>query len=89
MQAKVTSKGQITLPKRIRESLSIRTGDRLEFAFEPANKILIRKKKQPGSSGGCARRFLDPDQRPITVDQQDAAIRNHMRKKYAGVLKEA
>ncbi|MFU8849359.1 MAG: AbrB/MazE/SpoVT family DNA-binding domain-containing protein, partial [Opitutales bacterium] len=26
LQAKITSKGQITIPKQIRESLSIRTG---------------------------------------------------------------
>ena len=43
MQAKVTSKGQVTLPKGIRETLSIRAGDRFEFAIESSNTILIRK----------------------------------------------
>jgi len=30
-QAKVTSKGQITIPREIRRRLGVRTGDRLEF----------------------------------------------------------
>ncbi len=30
-QAKVTSKGQITVPREIRRRLGVRTGDRLEF----------------------------------------------------------
>ena len=83
MQAKVTSKGQVTLPKEIRETLSIRAGDRLEFAIEPSNTILIRKKSYPGSSAGCARHLVRPGQKPLTSEEMDEAIRNHMRKKYA------
>lgn len=30
----VTSKGQITIPKKIREQLSIRTGDKVDFSIE-------------------------------------------------------
>ena len=30
----VTSKGQITIPKKIRERLSIRTGDKVDFSIE-------------------------------------------------------
>lgn len=82
LQAKVTSKGQVTLPKQIRESLSIRTGDRLEFAMEPSHKISIRKKRLPGSSAGCAKHLVKPGQKPLTVEQMDDAIRDHMRKKY-------
>ena len=87
MQAKVTSKGQVTLPKGIRETLSIRAGDRLEFAIEPANTILIRKKSYPGSSAGCAKHLLKPGQKPFTSEEIDEAIRDHMRKKYAYLQK--
>lgn len=87
MQAKVTSKGQITLPKRVRDSLSIRTGDRLEFALGYPNEIRIRKKKQPGSSVGCAKHLLESSQQPLTVERQDEAIRNRMRKKYGHLVK--
>ena len=87
MQAKVTSKGQVTLPKRIRESLSIRAGDRLEFAIEPSNTILIRKKSYPGSSAGCAKHLMKPGQNPLTAEEMDEVIRDHVRTKYADLLK--
>jgi len=87
LQAKVTSKGQVTLPKQIRESLSIRAGDRLEFSLETSNRISIRKKRNPGSSAGCAKRFLAPRQKPLSGELMDDAIRDHMRRKYAGFLK--
>lgn len=40
--AKVTSKGQITLPKRIRERLGVHPGEELGFE-EQDNLIVIRK----------------------------------------------
>jgi len=87
MQAKVTSKGQVTLPKGIRETLSIRAGDRLEFAIEPSNTIMVRKKSYPGSSAGCAKHLVKQAQKLLTPEEMDEAIRNHMRKKYAYLLK--
>jgi AbrB family looped-hinge helix DNA binding protein len=47
MKAKITSKGQVTIPKKVRISLGLKTGDEIEF--EPASKGFIIKKK-PGAS---------------------------------------
>lgn len=38
----VTSKGQITLPKEIREHLHIGEGDRLEFLIEEGGEVRVR-----------------------------------------------
>ena len=35
----VTSKGQITIPKKIREQLSIRTGDKVDFSIEQDGSV--------------------------------------------------
>ena len=43
---KVTSKGQITLPKGIRDTLLVRDGDRLEAWMEDES-IVLRKKRVP------------------------------------------
>ena len=40
--AKITSKGQITLPKKIREKLGVHPGEELGFE-EQDNLIVIRK----------------------------------------------
>ena len=42
MRAKVTTKGQVTIPKAIREKLGIRPGDELDFHDE-AGCVVARK----------------------------------------------
>ncbi len=42
MPTKVTSKGQITLPKRVRDRLGIKPGDRIDFVAE-GGEFKIRK----------------------------------------------
>jgi AbrB family looped-hinge helix DNA binding protein len=46
---KVTSKGQITIPKDIRESLGIKTGDEVEFVENERGVVTVRRYREPGS----------------------------------------
>ena len=39
--ATVTSKGQITIPKKIREQLRIRTGDKVDFSIEQDGSVKL------------------------------------------------
>ena len=41
--ARVTAKGQATIPKRIREAAHIREGDMLSFDLDSNNRIIIRR----------------------------------------------
>lgn len=82
IQSKVTSKGQITLPKQIRTRLAIYPGDRLEFSLENANTVSIRKKRRPGASAGCGKRFLKQGTQPISADTMKAGIKNAMLRKF-------
>ena len=41
--ARVTAKGQATIPKRIREAANIREGDLLAFDLDSNNRIIIRR----------------------------------------------
>ena len=82
LQAKVTSKGQVTLPKQIRTKLAIRSGDRLEFTLERADRISVRKKRAPGSSAGCGKPFLKRKQKTITTDEMDEGIRQAIIRKH-------
>ena len=43
--AKITSKGQITIPKEVRERLGVKPGDSLEFSFE-GERLEVRPKKR-------------------------------------------
>lgn len=80
LRAKVTSKSQITLPKALRDALSIHEGDHLEFSLEAPNNASMRKLAAPGSSAGALKHLAKS--KPLTVEEMDEAIREHMRKKY-------
>jgi len=82
LQAKVTSKGQITLPKQLRTKLAIRSGDRLEFEMDKPDRISVRKKRAPGSSAGCGRRFISRRKKLVTVEDMNAGIRKAISQKY-------
>ena len=40
--ATLTSKGQTTIPKDVRDFLKIDSGDRIEFIFNPDGSVLLR-----------------------------------------------
>lgn len=46
-KAKITYKGQVTIPKEIRESLSIHEGDSVLFSIEADHAILKPLRKKP------------------------------------------
>ena len=41
----LTSKGQTTIPKRVREHLKIGPGDKLDFVIESEGRVVIRPAK--------------------------------------------
>ena len=42
--APLTSKGQVTIPKEIRDSLGLRPGDRMTFTLMPDRTVIMRVK---------------------------------------------
>lgn len=43
MATTVTSKGQVTIPKRVRERLAIKPGSRVEFDMTPGGQVVLLK----------------------------------------------
>jgi AbrB family looped-hinge helix DNA binding protein len=78
-KAKVTSKGQITLPKQIRETLNIKTGDEVLFAKsrEGAVEMLVINKEASDLFG----QFKVKDNTSLAT--MDKAAEKHLKEKYA------
>ena len=44
--ATLTSKGQTTIPKEIRDSLGMKSGDRITFTLMPDGTVIMRVKRK-------------------------------------------
>jgi AbrB family looped-hinge helix DNA binding protein len=67
----VSSKGQITLPKRVRERLGVRTGDRVAFRERADGSIVIEADK---ADALALFGMLKPRRRGVTLADMDDAI---------------
>ena len=78
--ATVTTKGQVTIPKSVRNLLHVEAGDQIDFVVTDEGDVLVR-----GVSLDVRelRGMLKRDRRRgVTVDEMDAAIlRQHARKR--------
>lgn len=69
--SKVTAKGQITIPKAIRDALGVDTGDRVEFVVRADGIVEMIARTRPllSLAGILGQRRLG-----VTVEDMDAAI---------------
>jgi|CXWL01.1.fsa_nt_gi AbrB family looped-hinge helix DNA binding protein len=69
--AKITSKGQITVPARVRERLMLRAGDKVAFVEMPGEGFRLVTANHPITAikGIVAKRA-----KPVTVDEMHAAV---------------
>jgi AbrB family looped-hinge helix DNA binding protein len=83
MFATLTSKGQVTLPKEIRDRLSLDAGAILDFQIQADNTITARH-VQPDARR--LRGLLEsPHRVPLTVEQMDEAVSKHFRDEQASL----
>jgi antitoxin PrlF len=70
MDSAITTKGQATIPKAIREYLGLRPGDRVKFFMHPDGSVALLP-KLPASS---LRGIVKPRSRRVTIDAMNEAI---------------
>jgi len=78
--ATLTTKGQITIPKEVREHLGVDTGDRLSFVVQPDGTVIVQPlTRHVRELGGLLHR---PRRRPVSIAEMDAAIAKRTRAKF-------
>ena len=70
--AVLTSKGQTTIPKDVREHLGLRSGDRIEFVLSEDKTVLLKPATRAVTD---LKGFLPKPARAVTVEAMNAAIR--------------
>jgi AbrB family looped-hinge helix DNA binding protein len=68
--ATLTSKGQVTLPKSVRERLGVETGDRLEFIESEQGFLVVAATRDIRTLKGIVGR----PKKPVTLDDMNNAI---------------
>jgi antitoxin PrlF len=69
--SRVTSKGQITLPRDVRQALGLGAGDKVDFVEVEGGFKLVPLRKDVRALKG---RFAGRVGRPVTTDEMDEAI---------------
>jgi len=77
--ATITSKGQVTVPKSVRQALKVGAGDRLDFVIEDEGRVIVR-------AGVTDIRDLRgvlhrPGRRAVTIEEMNAAIERQGRRR--------
>jgi AbrB family looped-hinge helix DNA binding protein len=78
--ATLTSKGQVTIPKAVRDAMNVGAGDRIDFIVTDAGDVLVRSASLDiHELRGLVKR---PRGKVVTIEKMNAAVlRQHLRKR--------
>ena len=74
-ESKVTSKGQITIPVRVRSALGVDAGDRVEFVEIEKGRFLIAAANSPVRK---LKGLIRKPGKPVSIAEMNSAIARHM-----------
>ena len=74
----VTQKGQVTIPKNVRDSLHLITGDKVEFVHNDRGEVVIKPLTRKVSEvAGILSKYKKAQ--PVSIEAMDQAIAQHVR----------
>ncbi len=78
--ATLTTKGQVTIPKKVRESLKLHTGDKIEIIVTEKREAIIRPISRKVDDIFC--KLHKSNRKAVSVEGMNNAIRNRMKDKF-------
>ena len=85
-QATVTSKGQVTIPKQVRERLGVGPGDRIDFVVEQDGGVRVRRLGR--SVADLAGILRSPGRRPVSLRAMDESVAELLARKNERIRKQ-
>ena len=79
--ATLTTKGQVTIPKKIREALKLHTGDKIEIIVTEEKEAIIRPISKKVDDLFC--KLHKPSRKAVSLEAIDNAIRTRMKEEFA------
>jgi len=74
--ATLTSKGQVTIPRSIRNKLNLKTGDKIDFMMKDGEVLLVPVSKQVSDVFGILSR---DGQKTVTVEEMNEVIKERVK----------
>ena len=78
----LSSKGQITLPREVRERLNLSQGDRVTFSVQPSGDVVLRRVADAGGEELAGLLQHLRKRRTVSVADMNKAIRGRARLKH-------
>lgn len=78
--ATLTTKGQVTIPKKIRESLKLHTGDKIEITLTSEMEAIIRPVSKKVDDIFC--KLCKPDRKKVSLEKINDTIKNRMKSEF-------
>ena len=75
--ATLTTKGQVTIPKGIRDSLKLNTGDKIEILATDKGEAIIRPISKKVDE--IFRKLHKPGRKAVSLEEMEDAVRNRMK----------
>ena len=82
VSAKLTAKGQLTLPVSVRHALRVGTGDRIVFELDGSGGGRFSAEPHSVPAFGILNSGGAKSKRPVSVEEMDRGIARHLSGKY-------
>ena len=89
-EAVMSSKGQVTIPSKVRDFFDLKEGDRIDFYIDERSgdvRIIARNKKLSGLVGMLSKQTAMPDTAP-SLQELDDAIGDYLGEKHDRISRE-
>ena len=78
--ATLTTKGQVTIPKKVRDSLKLRTGDKIEIVVTDKMEAVIKPISKKVDDIYC--KLQKSEQKSVSLEQMDSVIKSRLKNRY-------
>ncbi len=77
----ITSKGQVTIPKDVRDALHLLSGDKVEFVRNDADEIIIKPLTKTSTElAGLLSKYAKP--KPVSVEMMNQLVKENLKKTF-------
>ena len=78
----LTTKGQVTIPKSVRDSLHLLSGDKVEFFLNDQDEIVIKPiTKKAAEVAGMLSKYKQPA--PVSIDEMNQKIKQRIKDRFS------